>query len=86
MDGHDGVRSHPAGRRRTNPMSLLIPLYVHPGHDPGAWQRLTETADRTYGVVINPADGPGEGPDPAFAAAADALCSAGARLLGYVDT
>ncbi|WP_328444958.1 spherulation-specific family 4 protein [Streptomyces sp. NBC_00386] len=67
-------------------MSLLIPLYVHPGDDPGAWQRLTETADRTYGVVINPADGPGEGPDPAFAAAADALCSAGARLLGYVDT
>ncbi|MER5396065.1 spherulation-specific family 4 protein [Streptomyces sp. NPDC002599] len=67
-------------------MSLLIPLYVHPGADPDAWRRLTETADRTYGVVINPADGPGEGPDPAFAAAADALCSAGARLLGYVDT
>ncbi|WP_392973035.1 spherulation-specific family 4 protein [Streptomyces sp. LN245] len=67
-------------------MSLLIPLYVHPGAAPDAWQRLTETADRTYGVVINPADGPGESPDPAFAAAADALCSAGARLLGYVDT
>ncbi|MFF3883895.1 spherulation-specific family 4 protein [Streptomyces sp. NPDC001914] len=67
-------------------MSLLIPLYVHPAQDPGAWHRLIAAADRTYGVVINPADGPGRGPDPAFAAAADALSSAGARLLGYVDT
>ncbi|MFF2362797.1 spherulation-specific family 4 protein [Streptomyces sp. NPDC058122] len=67
-------------------MSLLIPLYVHPAEDPGAWHRLIAAADGTYGVVINPADGPGRGPDPAFAAAADALSSAGARLLGYVDT
>jgi hypothetical protein len=67
-------------------MSLLIPLYVHPAEDPGAWHRLIMSADRTYGVVLNPANGPGEAPDPAFTAAAGALRAAGARLLGYVDT
>ncbi|WP_320774175.1 spherulation-specific family 4 protein [Streptomyces sp. CRN 30] len=67
-------------------MSLLIPLYVHPAEDPGAWHRLITAADRTYGVVLNPADGPGGAPDPAFTAAARALRTAGARLLGYLDT
>lgn len=67
-------------------MNLLIPLYVHPAEDPGAWHRLIRSAADTYGVVLNPANGPGEGPDPAFAAAASALRAAGARLLGYVDT
>ncbi|MFD4570920.1 spherulation-specific family 4 protein [Streptomyces sp. NPDC058417] len=67
-------------------MSLLIPLYVHPAEDPGAWHRLITAATATYGVVLNPADGPGDGPDPAFTAAASALRAAGARLLGYVDT
>ncbi|MFJ8146373.1 spherulation-specific family 4 protein [Streptomyces sp. NPDC096094] len=67
-------------------MSLLIPLYVHPAEDPGSWHRLITAADRTYGVVINPANGPGRAPDPAFASAAGALRAAGARLLGYVDT
>ncbi|MEU9472264.1 spherulation-specific family 4 protein [Streptomyces avermitilis] len=67
-------------------MSLLIPLYVHPAEDPGAWHRLITAADRTYAVVLNPANGPGTSPDPAFAAAAGALRAAGARLLGYVDT
>ncbi|MFJ9433997.1 spherulation-specific family 4 protein [Streptomyces sp. NPDC101490] len=67
-------------------MSLLVPLYVHPAEDPDAWRRLITAGDRTYGVVINPANGPGEAPDPAFTAAVDALRTAGARLLGYVDT
>ncbi|MFI5977543.1 spherulation-specific family 4 protein [Streptomyces sp. NPDC051452] len=67
-------------------MSLLIPLYVHPAEDPGAWHRLILSAARTYAVVLNPASGPGEAPDPAFTAAARALAAAGARLLGYVDT
>jgi hypothetical protein len=67
-------------------VSLLIPLYVHPAEDPGSWHRLITAADRTYGVVINPANGPGGSPDPAFVSAAGALRAAGARLLGYVDT
>jgi hypothetical protein len=67
-------------------VSLLVPLYVHPAEDPGAWHRLITAAARTYAVVLNPADGPGGGPDPAFAAAADALRAAGGLVLGYVDT
>jgi len=67
-------------------VSLLIPLYVHPAEDPGAWHRLIGAAAGTYAVVINPANGPGRVPDPAFAAAAGALRAAGARLLAYVDT
>ncbi|MEI7032538.1 spherulation-specific family 4 protein [Streptomyces pratensis] len=67
-------------------MSLLIPLYVHPAEDPDAWRRLVAAADRTCAVVLNPADGPGSSPDPAFTAAAAAVRGAGARLLGYVDT
>ncbi|GED84104.1 spherulation-specific family 4 protein [Streptomyces sp. 6-11-2] len=67
-------------------MSLLVPLYVHPAEDPGAWHRLIRSAARTYAVVLNPAGGPGAGPDPAFTAVAEALRAAGARLLGYVDT
>ncbi|MFH0521412.1 spherulation-specific family 4 protein [Streptomyces sp. M41] len=67
-------------------MSLLIPLYVHPAEDPGAWHRLITCAARTYAVVLNPANGPGIAPDAAFVAAAEALRAAGARLLGYLDT
>ncbi|MFI2645371.1 spherulation-specific family 4 protein [Streptomyces sp. NPDC018610] len=67
-------------------MSLLIPLYVHPAEDPGAWHRLIRAAAHTYAVVLNPASGPGAAPDPAFTAVAGALREAGARLLGYVDT
>jgi hypothetical protein len=51
-------------------VSLLIPLYVHPAEDPGSWHRLITAADRTYGVVVNPANGPGDAPDPAFGSVA----------------
>jgi hypothetical protein len=67
-------------------VSLLVPLYVHPAEDPAAWHRLVSRAADTYAVVLNPASGPGRTADPAFAAAAAALRTAGARLLGYVDT
>ncbi|MFI0720353.1 spherulation-specific family 4 protein [Streptomyces sp. NPDC021224] len=71
---------HPTG-------TLLVPLYVHPAVDPGAWRALEHTADRLHGVVLNIADGPGRGtPDRAFAAAARRLRAAGVRLFGYVDT
>ncbi|MDJ0344971.1 spherulation-specific family 4 protein [Streptomyces sp. H10-C2] len=66
--------------------SLLVPLYVHPAVDPGAWRTLVESADLLYGVVLNVADGPGTAPDPAFAAVAGELRAAGVRVLGYVDT
>ncbi|WUH94809.1 spherulation-specific family 4 protein [Streptomyces sp. NBC_00433] len=67
--------------------SLLVPLYVHPAVDPGAWRALERAAGRLYGVVVNVADGPGHGrPDAVVAAAAERLRAAGVRLFGYVDT
>ncbi|WP_420877864.1 spherulation-specific family 4 protein [Streptomyces agglomeratus] len=68
------------------PAKLLVPMYVHPAVDPGAWWTLVESAPRLYGVVLNIADGPGTVPEPSFAAAARALRAAGVRLLGYADT
>ncbi|SDJ87139.1 spherulation-specific family 4 protein [Streptomyces indicus] len=65
---------------------LLVPMYVHPAVDPGAWQRLAARPELLHGVIVNIADGPGTAPDPAFAAAARALRAAGVRLFGYADT
>ncbi|MEV4743763.1 spherulation-specific family 4 protein [Streptomyces sp. NPDC049555] len=65
---------------------LLVPLYVHPGEGPEAWEALLREAPRLHAVVLNAADGPGDRPDPAFRAAAGRLRAAGVALLGYVDT
>ncbi|WP_329565658.1 spherulation-specific family 4 protein [Kitasatospora sp. NBC_01266] len=66
---------------------LLVPLYVHPAVDPAAWQAVaTAGPERVRAVVLNIADGPGSGPDPAFEQAAARLTEAGIPLLGYVDT
>lgn len=66
--------------------SLLVPLYVHPGAEPGPWERLVRAAPALRGVVLNAADGPGRCPDPSFRAVAARLRGAGVPVLGYVDT
>ncbi len=66
--------------------TLLVPYYEHPAEQPDAWDALVTAAPRLYGVVLNPADGPGTAPDPVFAAAAARLRDAGVRVLGYADT
>ncbi|MQY12307.1 hypothetical protein SRB5_24400 [Streptomyces sp. RB5] len=80
----------PGGRRPLAgvgpaPGSLLVPLYVHPAVDPGAWRRLVDAAPLLYGVVLNAADGPGDAPDAGYPAAVGSLRRAGVRVLGYVD-
>ena len=65
---------------------LLVPLYVYPGTDPGAWDGVAARADDVAWVVFNPASGPGAAPQPEFAEAAATLRAAGIPLLGYVDT
>ncbi|CAM5384133.1 hypothetical protein GCM10010329_13540 [Streptomyces spiroverticillatus] len=64
---------------------LLVPYYEHPTTNPTAWQAILDSP-RLYGVILNPASGPGTHPDPAFAATADRLRDRGTRVLGYVDT
>lgn len=65
---------------------LLVPLYEHPDDRPEAWRAVLAAASRLYGVVVNPASGPGEAPDASFVAVADELRAAGVRVLGYTDT
>ncbi|MFE0647626.1 spherulation-specific family 4 protein [Streptomyces sp. NPDC059534] len=66
--------------------SLLVPYYEHPAERPEEWAALVDAAPALYGVVLNPASGAGQAPDPAFIDAAGQLRAAGVRVLGYVDT
>ncbi|GAA2283721.1 spherulation-specific family 4 protein [Streptomyces hawaiiensis] len=66
--------------------TLLVPYYEHPSVRPAEWDAIVAAAPRLYGVVLNPADGPGDRPDAAFAEVAARLRSAGVRVLGYADT
>lgn len=65
---------------------LLVPYYEHPSVRPAEWDALIAAAPRLHGVVLNPASGPGERPDPAFAEVAERLRAADVRVLGYADT
>jgi hypothetical protein len=66
--------------------TLLIPYYEHPAVRPAEWAAILAAAPRLYGVVLNPASGPGDRPDPGFAETAARLRTAGVTLLGYTDT
>ncbi|WBO66791.1 spherulation-specific family 4 protein [Streptomyces camelliae] len=66
--------------------TLLVPYYEHPSVRPAEWAAILAAAPRLYGVVLNPASGPGDRPDPAFAELAARLRTAGVTVLGYVDT
>jgi hypothetical protein len=66
--------------------TLLVPYYEHPAVRPAEWAAILAAAPRLYGVVLNPASGPGDRPDPAFAETAARLRTAGVTLLGYTDT
>ncbi|MEV6840179.1 spherulation-specific family 4 protein [Streptomyces sp. NPDC051133] len=66
--------------------TLLVPYYEHPAVRPAEWAAILAAAPRLYGVVLNPASGPGDRPDPDFAEAATRLRTAGVTVLGYVDT
>ncbi|MGX1130164.1 hypothetical protein RKD49_002354 [Streptomyces glaucescens] len=72
--------------------TLLVPYYEHPSVRPAEWDAVVAAAPRLYGVVLNPASGPGDAPDPAFAGVAARLRAAaghdsgGVRVLGYADT
>ncbi|MEU7160756.1 spherulation-specific family 4 protein [Streptomyces chrestomyceticus] len=74
------------GPPRPPSRQLLVPLYEHPAERPDAWRRLVAAAPDLYGVVLNPASGPGTAPDPGFAEVAGQLRAAGVRVLGYADT
>jgi spherulation-specific family 4 protein len=65
---------------------LGVPAYFHPAIAPDDWRMLTLAGPGAPVVVLNPASGPGQAPDPGLAIATRGLARAGARVLGYVDT
>jgi hypothetical protein len=81
MDPGARLTGNEAARRR-----LLVPLYAYPGTEAEPWAVLAAGADSLAGVVLNPHSGPGGEPELEFAAVAARLRSAGAPLLGYVDS
>jgi Spherulation-specific family 4 len=65
---------------------LVVPAYFHPATAPQDWARLARQAHQIRLVVLNPASGPGDAPDPVFLAAIRPLQDAGVAIVGYVDT
>jgi hypothetical protein len=65
---------------------LLVPAYIHPGAEPGAWQALLTAADTLAGVILNPYNGPDTARHGVWAEVSDQLRAAGVPVLGYVDT
>ena len=65
---------------------LIVPAYFHPAAAPDEWDRMAAHADQIRLVVLNPASGPGDAPDPAFGPVLARLREAGVRLIGYADT
>jgi Spherulation-specific family 4 len=79
------ARPDPGSGRPVAPL-LGVPAYFHPATDPRDWARLARLAPQVRLVVLNPASGPGDAPDPAFRAAIAPLQAAGVAVVGYADT
>jgi hypothetical protein len=65
---------------------LLVPAYFHPAVAPDDWAAMARQADQIQAVVLNPASGPGDAPDPLCQAAVAPLRAAGVTITGYADT
>jgi Spherulation-specific family 4 len=65
---------------------LVVPAYFHPVAAAGDWAMLARQPDQIRLVIVNPASGPGDQPDPVYLAALEPLRSAGVQVAGYVDT
>jgi hypothetical protein len=73
-------------RARPTVPRLVVPAYFHPAAAPEQWARLAREAAQIRLVVLNPASGPGGGPDPAYIRALEPLRAAGVQVAAYVDT
>lgn len=63
------------------------PSYIDPTTDGGDWDRLIgSTAGKVAIAVANVSNGPGHGPEPAWASVIQREHATGTKVLGYVDT
>ena len=68
-------------------LELLVPAYFYPTTHASEWQSLnTVAAHQPLSVVVNPDGGAGTAFDPNYAAAIDALRTAGGKAYGYIGT
>lgn len=65
---------------------LVVPAYFHPAAAPEEWARMAREAEQIRLVILNPASGPGDEPDPAYLAALAPLRAAGVQVAAYVDS
>ena len=70
------------------PPAAMVPAYFYPaGPGLAAWHQLAKDArTRTIEVILNPASGPGEKPDPTFVKLASQIRKAGGKVIGYIST
>lgn len=68
--------------------TIAIPSYFYPdsGSAGSLWDRTDDGAPAVSLAVVNPASGPGETMDPAYAAQVEKSQAAGLTVLGYVST
>jgi len=75
------------GNGNLEPPGVLIPLYSRPGQ---AWDTVLSGRVAYPSIpmiaIINPENGPGQGPDPEFVSGVARLETAGIIIAGYVST
>lgn len=87
-DGCGGICEDAAVCSEAAPTGVLAPLYAPP--DDRSWSDLVSSSLRFPRVrvvaVVNPQNGPGAAPDPAFVTGIQRLQEAGIAVLGYTAT
>ncbi len=67
--------------------SVAVPSYIHPLDTSGAWDRLIATMPGAIGIAVaNVMNGPGSAVSTDWTTVMQRARSAGAKVLGYVDT
>jgi len=80
------VKQAPPERTKISSPRFVVPAYFRPDVLPEAWETMVAHAHKVKSVILNPASGPGEGPDPVFYSPLARLRQAGVTVVGYVDT
>jgi hypothetical protein len=70
-----------------SPQQIAVPSYIHPGADPGAWNRLIGAPSEKAGITVaNVLNGPDFRRKPIWTDVMARAHGSGKRVLGYVDT
>lgn len=70
------------------PLEILVPAYFYPSEQGlEHWNSLASVAGKApVTAILNPANGPGSKPDPAYTAVVTNARAAGVKVLGYVHS